>query len=106
MMENFYTGDYNHITFYDKTNNFVIQTYKKINDYENYSNILNQTIMSKNNSLFTIFIFIKDIIERLLLNLINNNNCYGLQITKRIGKDIQKRRKQISFKMKKYKLFA
>ena len=105
-MQNCYMGNNNQIIFYDKTRNFVIQTYKMTNDYENLANIFNQTIMSKNYSLIKINIIIQDIIERLLLNLINNSNCYGLQITKRIGKDIQKRRKHISSKMKKYKLFA
>ena len=57
-MQNFNMEDNNHIQFYDKTRNFVIQTYKKTNDYENYSNIFNQTIMGKIYSLFIIIIFI------------------------------------------------
>ena len=97
--------NYNHIIFFDKTRNYVIQTYKKTNDYENYSALFNETIIRKNDSLFILFFFIKDIIEELLLDLINKN-CYGLTITKRIGKDIKKRRKLLSFKTKKYKLFA
>ena len=56
MMQNFYMVNYNQttfynniqITFYDKSNNFVIQTYKKNNNGNNYSNIFNETIMSKN----------------------------------------------------------
>ena len=58
MMQNFYMGDNNHIIFYNKTRNFVIQTYKITNDYENFSNIFYQAIMSKKYSLFIINIFI------------------------------------------------
>ena len=46
-----------------------------------------------------------DTIESLLLNLTNDNNAYGLQITKRIGKAIADRKKQYTPKMRKYKLF-
>ena len=46
-----------HITFYDKRNNFIIQTYKKINEYENYPYIFNQTIMSKNYLLFIVIFY-------------------------------------------------
>ena len=51
---------------------------------------------------FNLFI---DSIESLLLNLVNDNNAYGMQIAKRIGKDIAKRNKQLTLKMKKYKSF-
>ena len=51
---------------------------------------------------FNLFI---DSIESLLLNLVNDNNAYGMQIAKRIGKDIAKRNKQLTPKMKKYKSF-
>ena len=50
-------------------------------------------------------LFFLDVIEALLLNLINSSNYYGLQITKNIGKDIKKKRKQYTFLTKKYKLF-
>ena len=42
--------------------------------------------------------------ESLILNL-TYNKFYGLQITRRIGKDLRKRRKIFSSKTKKYKSF-
>ena len=101
-MQNFYIENINQITFHDKSHNFVIQTFIKNNDEERYDNIYDEIIMSKK---YLNIIFHIDVIESLLLNLINNNNYYGLQITKKIGKDIMKKRKQYSMQTKKYKLF-
>ena len=46
-MMNLYTQENRKITFYDKSHNFIIETYKKKNINENISNMLNETVMSK-----------------------------------------------------------
>ena len=46
-MQNFYIGNINQITFYDKSHNYIIQTYKKNNDKEKYQYIFSEAIMSK-----------------------------------------------------------
>ena len=46
-MMNLYMQDNDKITFYDKSHNFIIQTYKKNNNREISTNIFNETIMSK-----------------------------------------------------------
>ena len=91
------------IEYFDKSNNIVIQLYQKQNDtnYININDLINETVMSK----FIYFNLYKDSIESLLLNLVNDNNAYGMQIAKRIGKDIAKRNKPLTPKMKKYKSF-
>ena len=60
MLSSIYMNDSSPIIIYDKSKNFVIQTYKKKNNINFFPNIINETIMSKNN----IFNNIKIIIYR------------------------------------------
>ena len=55
MMQGLYIQNNYPIIFYDKSKNFVIETYKKKNDFNFFSRIFNETIMSKNIFLFIIF---------------------------------------------------
>ena len=89
------------IEYFDKSRNCVIELERKIPDINdiNIDELINEVVMSK----FDYFKQCIDSIESLLLNLINDNNQYGLQITKRIWKDIAKRRKELTPKQKKYK---
>ena len=92
------------IEYLDKTRNFIIEIYKKepeIINKINLDDVINESIMSK----IIFFYYNLDSIESLLLNLVNDNNQYGAQIAKRIWKDITKRKKEYTPKMKKYKLF-
>ena len=94
------------IEYFDKSNNIMIQLYPKQNNINyinniNINDIINETVISK---FFYINLY-KDSIESLLLNLVNDSNAYGMQIAKRIGRDIAKRNKPLNTKMKKYKLF-
>ena len=94
------------IEYFDKSNNIMIQLYPKQNNINyinniNINDIINETVISK---FFYINLY-KDSIESLLLNLVNDSNAYGMQIAKRIGRDIAKRNKPLTPKMKKYKSF-
>ena len=46
-MENIYMEENNKFIFYNKSNNFAIQTFRKNNNKELSLNIFNETIMSK-----------------------------------------------------------
>ena len=92
------------IEYFDKSKNFEIQLYRNTPDINyniNLDDVIKESVMSK---LIIYFSYI-DSIESLLLNLINDNNLYGAQIAKRIWKDIARRKKELTPKMKKYKLF-